>query len=108
MKIFVARIHYSLLTDAQMVANIVFFVVSEHASCGSVDNRSSRNASKRVRANRKTQLVSHHCDICKQKANESFATKTIHISNCIFDIVPVVSVEFSVVEMLSLIKAVIA
>jgi len=59
--------------DAQMVANIVFFVVSEHASCGSetvtarsgvtcasarkrslrfnalasllVDNRSSRNAS---------------------------------------------------------------
>jgi len=28
-----------------MVANIVFFVVSEHASCGSVDKRSSRNAS---------------------------------------------------------------
>jgi len=71
--IFVARIHGSLPRGAQMVANIVFFVVSEHASCGSetvtarsgvtcasarkrslrfnalasllVDNRSSRNAS---------------------------------------------------------------
>jgi hypothetical protein len=30
-----------------------------------------RAAKKRVRANRKTQLVSHHCDISWQKANES-------------------------------------
>ena len=29
------------------LANIVFFVVSEHVSCGSVDIRSSRNASLR-------------------------------------------------------------
>ena len=32
MRIFVVRIHGSMPSDAQMVANIVFFVVSEHAN----------------------------------------------------------------------------
>jgi len=35
-----------------------------------------RAAKKRVRANRKTQLVSHHCDISWQKANESLQRRS--------------------------------
>jgi hypothetical protein len=44
-----------------------------------------RAAIKRVRANRKTQLVSRHCDISWQKANESFATKIFIIYVGSFD-----------------------
>gem|GEM_PF-4308343 len=48
-----------------MVANIVFFVVSEHASCGSVDNRSSRNASLKYFATAKF-ILKHFCALLSE------------------------------------------
>jgi hypothetical protein len=69
------RLHHCLLTNvqAEMLPCSTLQLQEFHSSISA--RFCQRAANKRVRANRKTLLVSHRCDICKQKANESFATK---------------------------------